>query len=79
MLTSDQIKSIREKLGLTRMAFGALVGATRNTMNRIEKPQPSAGNSFRLSSGLEIRIRKAAEDNGIRVPGKAPICDHCGR
>lgn len=78
-LSAENIRDIREALGLTRERFGVLVGASRNTMNRIEKPQPSAGNTFDLSAGLEIRIRTVAKAHGIRVPGKMPTCDHCGR
>jgi putative zinc finger/helix-turn-helix YgiT family protein len=72
LLTPDQVRGIRQKLGLTQPQFECLLGVGANTVVRWERgtvPQGSAADSLlRLLDALPENARFLADLHGVDLP-----------
>jgi putative zinc finger/helix-turn-helix YgiT family protein len=73
LLTPDQVRAVRRKLGLTQPAFERLLGVGANTVVRWERgtvPQGSAADSLlRLLDEFPENARFLAGLHGVELPG----------
>jgi DNA-binding transcriptional regulator YiaG len=59
MLTAEQIRELREKLGLTPTGFGAMLGVSDNTVRRWELGDRNPKHD------TMVRLNELAKEHGI--------------